>query len=82
MKVIVELAELSVDVRQKIAESCTSPQTLSKLAEDKEWRVRLVVANNVNTSTEDLLKLGKDENDNVKKAVVQRLTHLLTKVIV
>ena len=52
--------------KQELASASSDPETLARLAKDKDEDVRFFVADNENTPPETLAKLAKDENTNVR----------------
>ena len=45
-----------------LALNTTTPETLERLSNDEDWKVRLEVANNPNTPTETLERLANDDD--------------------
>jgi hypothetical protein len=63
-----------VEVRWRVARNINTPDcVLVYLAKDFYWYTRLKVANNPKTSTETILRLMQDEDEDVKAAALRRV---------
>ncbi|MBR3672865.1 MAG: hypothetical protein IKN65_01015 [Clostridia bacterium] len=66
-----ELSEISVALRCKLANELKDERVLSALAEDANTMVRKTVAENPNTLASDLKQLARDESEEVVFAAVK-----------
>ncbi len=69
MKILIELSEISLEERIRLAKSSANTELLNALAEDEDYDVRKVVAGSKNATAEILLNLAKDEDCNARRLV-------------
>lgn len=69
MKTSIELSEISLEERIRLAKSTSNTNILNVLAQDEDSQVRFHVARSTNATTEILMKLATDKKREVRDAV-------------
>ena len=67
MKITIDTAKIPKELLAELAKHIDIPESLSELANDEEWYIRCIVAENPNTPPNALSKLAEDNSAAVRK---------------